>query len=76
MSSAVIKRPDGLQIIDEHFESLYEQYDDEKLGQADDDEVDCGFIEQDSDRFQEMLQEHIDKKKPFFPSVRYIIFNF
>lgn len=73
MSSAVIKRPDGLQIIDEHFEALYEQYDDNKLGQAEeDDEELSGFIEHDSERFQELLQEHIAQKKPFFPLV---IFN-
>jgi len=69
MSSAVIKRPDGLQTIDEHFEALYEQYDEEKLGEGDEEELGeiAGFIEQDSERVLQLVEEHSGLKRKFIP---------
>ncbi|KAH7699553.1 LTV1 protein [Aphelenchoides avenae] len=72
MTSAVIKRPDGLKMIDDHFETLYEEYDEEKIGECDVDEEELGgYIEPDSDRFQELVREFqsarglkVDLEKP------------
>lgn len=58
MTSSVIKRPDGLKMIDDHFETLYEEYDEEKIGECDVVEEELGgYIEPDSDRFLELVQE-------------------
>uniref|UniRef100_A0A915DB29 Protein LTV1 homolog n=1 Tax=Ditylenchus dipsaci TaxID=166011 RepID=A0A915DB29_9BILA len=69
MSSAVIKRPDGLQTIDDHFEQLYEQYDAEKLGEGDEAELGeiTGFIEQDSERMKKLVEEYAGSKRRYMP---------
>ncbi|KAI1711319.1 low temperature viability protein domain-containing protein [Ditylenchus destructor] len=71
MSSAVIKRPNGLAIIDEQFEELYGQYDEDKLGADNGDEEElgevAGFIEQDSERMMQLLEEHGSRITKFMP---------
>jgi protein LTV1 len=64
MTSAVIKRPDGLQLIDEHFETLFEEYDEENIGECEVEEGQeiVGFVEPDSDRFQELVKEFQQSK--------------
>lgn len=70
MSSAMIKRPNGLQIIDEHFEALYEQYDEEKCGQIDDEtEKISGHIDQNDQRFKKLINEFALSKRKFVPEV-------
>lgn len=70
MSSAVIKRPDGLQIIDEHFEALYAQYDDERCGQIDEEvEVIAGHMDPEDERFKQFVEEYSSVKRKFIPEV-------
>lgn len=76
MSSAMIKRQNGLQIIDEQFETLYEQYDENKMADVEDDEElgnAAGFIEQDSERVKELLDEHFSSRRKFLPEVTLFI---
>jgi len=64
MSSAMIKRPDGLQIIDEHFEALYEEYDEEKMGDIEEKREGInGFVEPDSERFQQLVDDEYSRLK-------------
>lgn len=70
LSSAVIKRPDGLQIIDEHFEALYQQYDEEKCGQIEDEsELIGGHIEQSDECFKKLINDFALSKQKFVPEV-------
>lgn len=61
MSSAVVKRSDGLRHIDDHFESLYEsQYGEEQEGEVDEDEAVANKSRIDpnnSERFRALLEE-------------------
>uniref|UniRef100_A0AC35UAB3 Protein LTV1 homolog n=1 Tax=Rhabditophanes sp. KR3021 TaxID=114890 RepID=A0AC35UAB3_9BILA len=68
MSSAVIKRDDGLATIDEKFETFYAEYDDEKLGEIpslDAHEV-IGHLETDDNQFK-MLMADAQFKMPSLP---------
>lgn len=59
LTSSVMRRSDGLKQVDAVFEKLYEQYDDEEVGelQNDDDQI-TGFIAPGSQRVAQMLQEY------------------
>lgn len=47
MTSSVIRRNEGLRLLDDQFEKLYAQYDDDQIGGLDTEEID-GFRAQDS----------------------------
>ncbi|KAK2189971.1 hypothetical protein NP493_92g04000 [Ridgeia piscesae] len=56
MSSSVVTRNAGLTLLDDRFEKLYEQYDDEEIGALDQDEI-AGYVPPESEVLQQALQE-------------------
>ncbi|TKR92529.1 hypothetical protein L596_007166 [Steinernema carpocapsae] len=64
MCSAVIKREGALQLLDDRFEQLYEQYDEGQMGELDMEEEGemGGFLEPDSLRIQNLVKQHEQKK--------------
>ncbi|KAK0426355.1 hypothetical protein QR680_009664 [Steinernema hermaphroditum] len=63
MCSAVIKREGALKLLDDRFEKLYEQYDEDQMGELDmeDEGAMGGFLEPDSLRIQKLLEKHQEK---------------
>jgi len=62
MTSSVIKRNDGLSLLDDRFEKLYEQYDDDEIGALDHEDL-GGNIQPDSDLLSAVLNEFEKKQK-------------
>jgi len=64
MTSATIKRGDGLRLIDDRFEKLYEAYDDDEVGELEAYEAEdlAGHIEPDSDRMKQLVDEFETKQ--------------
>lgn len=56
MSSSVIKRNDGLTLLDDRFEKLYEQYEDTEIGALDNEDVD-GYVGQGSHMLDTILED-------------------
>ncbi|KAK3089237.1 hypothetical protein FSP39_002023 [Pinctada imbricata] len=56
MSSSVIRRNDGLSLLDDRFEKLYEQYDDSEIGALDQDDID-GSVQQGSHMLDSILED-------------------
>lgn len=56
MSSSVIRRNEGLTLLDDRFEKLYEGYDDGEIGALDQEEID-GSIQQGSEVLNKLLDE-------------------
>ncbi|XP_060096510.1 protein LTV1 homolog [Heteronotia binoei] len=61
MTSSVIKRNEQLTLLDERFEKFFEQFDDDEIGALDNAELE-GFIESDSARLQEVLNDYYKEK--------------
>ncbi|XP_048345291.1 protein LTV1 homolog [Sphaerodactylus townsendi] len=61
MTSAVIKRNEQLTLLDERFEKFFEQFDDDEIGALDNAELE-GFIQSDSARLQEVLNDYYKEK--------------
>jgi protein LTV1 len=59
MTSATIKRGDGLRLIDDRFEKLYEAYDEDEVGELEVYEAEdlAGHIEPNSDRMKQLVDE-------------------
>ncbi|XP_077991122.1 protein LTV1 homolog isoform X2 [Glandiceps talaboti] len=62
MTSSVIKRNEGLTLLDDRFEKIYEQYDDDEIGALDHEEV-AGNIQPDSDLLSAVLSEFEKKQR-------------
>uniref|UniRef100_A0A914WWE5 Protein LTV1 homolog n=1 Tax=Plectus sambesii TaxID=2011161 RepID=A0A914WWE5_9BILA len=64
MTSATIRRGDGLRLIDDRFEKLYEAYDEEEMAELEQLEAEdlAGHIEPDSDRMKQLVDEYEAKK--------------
>ncbi|XP_061168018.1 protein LTV1 homolog [Saccostrea echinata] len=56
MSSSVIRRNEGLTLLDDRFEKLYEQYEDTEIGALDNEDVD-GYVEQGSHMLDTILED-------------------
>ncbi|XP_078317065.1 protein LTV1 homolog [Crassostrea virginica] len=56
MSSSVIRRNEGLTLLDDRFEKLYEQYEDTEIGALDNDDVD-GYVAQGSHMLDTILED-------------------
>uniref|UniRef100_A0A0N5BFY8 Protein LTV1 homolog n=1 Tax=Strongyloides papillosus TaxID=174720 RepID=A0A0N5BFY8_STREA len=68
MSSAVIKRDNGLATLDEKFETFYAEYDDDKIAEIpslDASDV-AGFLETDDRQFKELMDD-VEFKMPSLP---------
>lgn len=63
MSSSVIQRNAGLQLLDARFEKLYEQYDKSEIGGLDLDDI-HGSVKQGSHILNSLLEEFEQAKKP------------
>ncbi|GAB6020533.1 hypothetical protein CHUAL_003216 [Chamberlinius hualienensis] len=59
MSSSVVKRNEGLTLVDDQFEKFYEDYDDDRIGALDDDAAD-GFIKPGNQILERAIQEFQD----------------
>ncbi|XP_066467363.1 protein LTV1 homolog [Tiliqua scincoides] len=61
MTSSVMRRNEQLTLLDERFEKFYEQFDDDEIGALDNAELE-GFIQSDSTRLQEVLNDYYNQK--------------
>uniref|UniRef100_A0A6J0V5R8 Protein LTV1 homolog n=1 Tax=Pogona vitticeps TaxID=103695 RepID=A0A6J0V5R8_9SAUR len=61
MTSSVMRRNEQLTLLDERFEKFFEQFDDDEIGALDNAELE-GFIQSDSTRLQEVLNEYYREK--------------
>ncbi|XP_066229176.1 protein LTV1 homolog [Saccopteryx leptura] len=61
MTSSVMRRNEQLTLHDERFEKFYEQYDDDEIGALDNAELE-GFIQVDSGRLEEVLNDYYKEK--------------
>ncbi|XP_026561397.1 protein LTV1 homolog [Pseudonaja textilis] len=61
MTSSVMKRNEQLTLLDERFEKFFEQFDDDEIGPLDNAELE-GFIQSDSVRLQEVLNDYFREK--------------
>uniref|UniRef100_A0A0K0E7J8 Protein LTV1 homolog n=1 Tax=Strongyloides stercoralis TaxID=6248 RepID=A0A0K0E7J8_STRER len=68
MSSAVIKRENGLSTLDEKFETFYAEYDDDKIAEIPALEASdvAGFLETDDRQFKELMED-VEFKMPSLP---------
>uniref|UniRef100_A0A0K0G464 Protein LTV1 homolog n=1 Tax=Strongyloides venezuelensis TaxID=75913 RepID=A0A0K0G464_STRVS len=68
MSSAVIKRENGLATLDEKFETFYAEYDDDKIAEIPSLEASdvAGFLETDDRQFKELMDD-VEFKMPSLP---------
>ncbi len=65
MTSATIKRSEGLRYIDDRFDKVYETYDDDELGELEvESETIQGQLEPDSQRLQDILHEYQQQQLP------------
>lgn len=62
MSSSVIRRNEGLTLLDDRFEKLYEEYDDAEIGALDQEEID-GSIHQNSTILNALMDEFEKQQK-------------
>ncbi|CAH1255161.1 Hypp1469 [Branchiostoma lanceolatum] len=62
ITSSVMRRNDGLTLLDDRFEKLYEEYDDDEMGPLDHEEL-TGTVQQDSLVLNSILQEYEKKKE-------------
>jgi len=64
MCSAVIKREGPLKLLDDRFETFFEAYDEDQLGELDleEEETLVGFLEPDSLRIQKLVDQHAKAK--------------
>ncbi|XP_007422967.1 protein LTV1 homolog [Python bivittatus] len=61
MTSLVMRRNEQLTLLDERFEKFFEQFDDDEIGPLDNAELE-GFIQNDSTRLQEVLNDYFREK--------------
>lgn len=61
MTSSVMKRNDQLTLLDERFEKFYEQFDEDEIGALDNVELE-GFIQSESSRLQEVINDYFKQK--------------
>ncbi|CAI9562026.1 unnamed protein product [Staurois parvus] len=61
MSSSVMRRNDQLTLLDERFEKFYEQFDEDEIGALDNAELE-GFIQTDSARLQDVVEDYFKQK--------------
>uniref|UniRef100_A0A8D0GGP0 Protein LTV1 homolog n=1 Tax=Sphenodon punctatus TaxID=8508 RepID=A0A8D0GGP0_SPHPU len=61
MTSSVMRRNEQLTLLDERFEKFFEQFDDDEIGALDNVELE-GFIQADSTRLQEILNDYYKEK--------------
>ncbi|XP_044279231.1 protein LTV1 homolog isoform X1 [Varanus komodoensis] len=61
MTSSVMRRNEQLTLLDERFEKFFEQFDDDEIGALDNAELE-GFIQSDSARLQEVLNDYYREK--------------
>ncbi|XP_067120677.1 protein LTV1 homolog [Centruroides vittatus] len=62
LTSSNLPRSEQLQFLDDRFEKLYEQYDDDEIGTLDHEEI-CGYIQPDSKILTQLAEEYEKKKK-------------
>jgi len=63
MTSSVIRRTQELQLLDDRFERIMEEYDEEEMGCVDHEEV-AGMIRPDTDLFNQAIENFIDEQTP------------
>ncbi|XP_072265107.1 protein LTV1 homolog [Pyxicephalus adspersus] len=61
MSSSVMRRNEQLTLLDERFEKFYEQFDEDEIGALDNAELE-GFIQTDSARLQDVVDDYFKQK--------------
>uniref|UniRef100_A0A8D0EDK9 Protein LTV1 homolog n=1 Tax=Salvator merianae TaxID=96440 RepID=A0A8D0EDK9_SALMN len=61
MTSSVMRRNEQLTLLDERFEKFFEQFDDDEIGALDNAELE-GFIQSNSTRLQEVLNDYYREK--------------
>ncbi|KAK7930627.1 hypothetical protein WMY93_007022 [Mugilogobius chulae] len=61
MTSSVMRRNEQLTLLDDRFEKFYEQFDDDEIGALDNAELE-GYIEPDSSRLEEVIQDYYREK--------------
>uniref|UniRef100_A0A3B3Z904 Protein LTV1 homolog n=1 Tax=Periophthalmus magnuspinnatus TaxID=409849 RepID=A0A3B3Z904_9GOBI len=61
MTSSVMRRNEQLTLLDDRFEKFYEQFDDDEIGALDNAELE-GYIEPDSSRLEEVIQDYYRQK--------------
>ncbi|KAG7275000.1 hypothetical protein CRUP_001093 [Coryphaenoides rupestris] len=57
LTSSVMRRNEQLSLLDDRFEKFYEQFDDDEIGALDNAELE-GYIEPDSERLQDIINEY------------------
>ncbi|XP_029920499.1 protein LTV1 homolog [Myripristis murdjan] len=62
LTSSVMRRNEQLTLLDDRFEKFFEQFDDDEIGALDNAELE-GFIEPDSTRLEEVIQEYFKQKE-------------
>lgn len=62
LTSSVMRRNEQLSLLDERFEKFFEQFDDDEIGALDNTELE-GFIEPDSARLQEVINDYFRQKE-------------
>ncbi|KAK2141617.1 hypothetical protein LSH36_1068g00008 [Paralvinella palmiformis] len=63
MTSSVVPRNEGLSLLDDRFEKLYEQYDDEEIGALDHEEI-SGCVKPDSQILANVIEEFEKQQQP------------
>jgi len=62
LTSSVMRRNEQLSLLDDRFEKFYEQFDDDEIGALDNAELE-GYIEPDSARLQDIVNEYFKLKE-------------
>lgn len=62
LTSSVMRRNEQLTLLDDRFEKFFEQFDDDEIGALDNTELE-GFINPDSTRLQEVLNDYFKQKE-------------
>ncbi|KAJ7391114.1 Protein ltv1 [Desmophyllum pertusum] len=62
MTSSVVRRNEGLQLIDERFEKVMEEYDEDEIGALDHEELE-GTVNPDSGRLNALAEEFIESQQ-------------
>lgn len=62
LSSSVIRRNEGLTLLDDRFEKIYEEYDDMEMGALDHDDIE-GFVPDNSEILSQVLSEFEESQK-------------
>lgn len=62
MTSSVMRRNEQLTLLDDRFEKFFEQFDEDEIGALDNAELE-GFIEPDSERLQQVIQDYYQQKQ-------------